>query len=82
MKITDVRIYKVNKGNLLGYVTITFDECFAVSDFRLCTGKNGDYVASPSRPDGKGGYRDTAYPVTKEMYKYIQDEVLKAYTLL
>ena len=36
-------------------------------------------MGMPSQPDGKGGYRDMAYPVTKEFREQLNTAVLQAY---
>ena len=42
-------------------------------------GSKGLFVGMPSQPDGKGGYRDMAYPVTKEFRAQLNSAVLDAY---
>ena len=39
----------------------------------------GLFLGMPSQPDGKGGYRDMAYPVTKEFREQLNTAVLQAY---
>lgn len=51
MEITEVRVYPRNKDaeKVKAYVTITFDNCFVVRDLKILDGKNGLFVAMPSR---------------------------------
>ena len=42
-------------------------------------GSKGLFVGMPSQPDGKGSYRDMAYPVTKEFRAQLNSAVLEAY---
>ena len=42
-------------------------------------GSKGLFLGMPSQPDGKGGYRDMAYPVTKEFREQLNTAVLQAY---
>ena len=37
------------------------------------------FVGMPSAPDGKGGYRETAKPITKEFREELNTAVLEAY---
>lgn len=41
--------------------------------------RQGLFLGMPSQPDGKGGYRDMAYPVTKEFREQLNTAVLQAY---
>ena len=45
----------------------------------LFRSSKGLFVGMPSQPDGKGGYRDMAYPVTKEFREQLNTAVLQAY---
>ncbi len=64
MEITDVRIkLSTKKGNRVkAFATITFDNAFVVRDMRIIEGRNGMFVAMPSRPlkepCAKCGYRN------------------------
>ena len=50
MDITDIRIRKVTAdGKLKAYVTVTFDDCFVVHNVKVIEGKNGAFIAMPSR---------------------------------
>ncbi|MBI4652406.1 septation protein SpoVG family protein [Candidatus Desantisbacteria bacterium] len=51
MEITEVRVYPRNKDSekVKAYVTITFDNSFVVRDLKILNGKNGLFVAMPSR---------------------------------
>ncbi|MBI5416339.1 septation protein SpoVG family protein [Candidatus Poribacteria bacterium] len=51
MEITEVRVYPRNKDaeKVKAYVTITFDNCFVIRDLKILNGKNGLFVAMPSR---------------------------------
>ena len=52
--------------NLMGFASVKFNDCFVVENLKIVQGSKGLFVGMPSQPDGKGGYRDMAYPVTKE----------------
>ncbi len=50
MQITELRIRKVEgEGKLRAYVTVTFDNCFVVHNVKIIEGKNGLFIAMPSR---------------------------------
>ena len=52
--------------NLMGFASVKFNDCFVVENLKIVQGSKGLFLGMPSQPDGKGGYRDMAYPVTKE----------------
>lgn len=80
MKITDVRVRKMQDGGKLkGVASITFDDEFVVHDIKIIEGEKGLFAAMPSRKAGDEGYRDIAHPIKTETRSYIQSEVLKAY---
>ncbi len=51
MEITEVRISLRDSAQtrLRAYVTVTFDRCFVVRNLKVIDGKNGLFVAMPSR---------------------------------
>ena len=50
-----------------------------VKNLKIVQGSKGLFLGMPSQPDGKGGYRDMAYPVTKEFREQLNTAVLQAY---
>ena len=80
MIITDVRIRSVDGQNRLKAVaSITIDCVFAVHELRIIEGKNGLFVAMPSRQSNDGTFRDIAHPINAETRKVIEDAVIKKY---
>ena len=80
MRITDVKVRKVDgTSRLKAIVEITIDEVFVVHELRVIEGKNGLFVAMPSRQVGENTYKDVAHPINAETRKMIEDDVLKAY---
>lgn len=80
MIITDVRIRSVDGQNRLKAVaSITIDGVFAVHELRIIEGKNGLFVAMPSRQSNDGTFRDIAHPINAETRKVIEDAVIKKY---
>lgn len=80
MVITDVRIRSVDGQNRLKAVaSITIDGVFAVHELRIIEGKNGLFVAMPSRQAADGTFRDIAHPINAETRKLIEDIVIAKY---
>lgn len=83
MKITDVKIKKVDSTNRLkAIVEITIDEAFVVHELRIIEGNNGLFVAMPSRQVGENVYKDVAHPINAETRQMIEEAVLTAYNNL
>lgn len=80
MKITDVRIRKVEKeGKMKAVVSITIDEEFVVHDIKVIEGEKGLFIAMPSRKAADGEYRDIAHPINSETRERIQSLILERY---
>lgn len=80
MKVTSVRVKKIeNKNRLKAVATITFDECFVIHELRLIEGKNGLFVAMPSKKNTQGEFRDVCHPISKELREEIEEVVIKTY---
>jgi len=80
MKITDIRIRRVGAdGKLKAYVTVTFDDCFVVHNIKVIEGKNGAFIAMPSRKTKTGEYKDVAHPINSEFRSKLQSNILIAY---
>lgn len=80
MKITDIKIRKTTaEGKLKAYVNVTFDDCFVVHNLKIIDGKDGAFIAMPSRKTQTGEYRDVAHPISPEFRAEMQDLILEAY---
>lgn len=81
MEITFVEVKKVEKedSNVRGFVTIHFDDCFAVHDIRIIEGKKGLFVAMPNKKTKYGNFRDVAHPLNRELREKVHDAVLEEY---
>lgn len=83
MKITEVRAKRVNGDNrLVGIAAITIDECFVVHELRIIEGKNGLFVAMPSRKMPNGEFKDVAHPINTDTRSMIERAVLDAFEKL
>jgi stage V sporulation protein G len=81
VKISEVKIRKVEgKDKFKAWATITFDNSFRVHGLKVIEGKNGPFVAMPSRKLSNGEFIDTAYPLNEELRGTIQKEVLAEYS--
>ena len=80
MKITDVRVRKINdEGKMKAVVSITFDDEFVVHDKKIIDGQNGLFIAMPSRKMGEGDFRDIAHPLLSETRNKIKDAIFAEY---
>ena len=80
MKITDVRVRKVNKdGKMKAVVSVTFDNEFVVHDIKVIEREDSLFIAMPSRMSADGEFRDIAQPINAETREKIQTAVLEKY---
>ncbi|HKL60558.1 MAG TPA: septation regulator SpoVG [Sphaerochaeta sp.] len=80
MDISEVRIRKVNQaGKLKAYVTVTFDNQFVVHNIKVIEGREGDFIAMPSRQLANGEFKDVAHPICSEFREHLQKIVMEAY---
>ena len=80
MKVTDVRIRKVDKeGKMKAVVSITIDHEFVVHDIKIIEGEKGLFIAMPSRKATDGEYRDIAHPISSSTREMLQNLILSKY---
>ena len=80
MKITDVRVRKINKdGKMKAVVSITLDDEFVVHDIKVIEGDKGLFIAMPSKKASDGEYRDIAHPINSSTRDNIQRVILDSY---
>ncbi|MGM0431344.1 MAG: septation regulator SpoVG [Spirochaetota bacterium] len=80
MEITDIRVRRVSTdGKLRAYVTVTFDDVFVVHNVKVIEGKNGAFIAMPSRKTKSGEYKDVAHPISSDFRNVLQDKILEEY---
>ena len=80
MKISDVRIRRVDgQSRLRAVVSITIDDAFAVHELRIIEGKEGLFVAMPSKEVGEGKFKDIAHPINAETRELVEKTVLEKY---
>ncbi len=81
MKITSVTVHKIEKENsrMKGIASVLLDDCFAIHDIRIIDGKDGLFIAMPSRQTSTGGYRDIAHPINTETRQEFSKAILEEY---
>ena len=67
LKITEIRIKKIDKGDLLAAASICIDDCFIINEIKLLNGKNGRYISMPNRKlKNKDIRKNFSYPINNE----------------
>jgi stage V sporulation protein G len=79
MKITEVRIRTVTGEKLKAYASVTFDECFLVTDIKVIEGPKGLFLSMPSKKKKDGKFRDIAHPLNTDFRKMMEDTVIAEY---
>ena len=79
MKITNVSIRPVNMKKVCALASITIDDSVVVHDLRIVEGREGFFVAMPSRELPSGDFKDIAHPISPECREKIQKAVLSQY---
>ena len=72
LNITEVRIKKINKGDLLAAASICIDNCFII--------RNGRYISMPKRKVKNRNFRqDFSYPLDNETRLQILETISEQY---
>lgn len=79
MKITEVRVKPVSGDKLKAYATVTFDECFLISDIKIIEGPKGLFLSMPSKKKKDGKFRDIAHPINTDFRKLMEETVIAKY---
>ncbi len=80
MEITDIRIRKVDGNDKLrAYVTVAFDDEFAVHNIKVIESQNGLFIAMPSKAAADGTYKDIAHPINTSFREKLQNAILERY---
>lgn len=80
MEITRVEIRPMkDEGNLKAFCSVVFDDVFIVHSVKVIEGRDGLFVAMPSREVGDGEYRDTAHPIDNDFRLELEEKVLNQY---
>ena len=82
LNITEVRIKKINKGDLLAAASICIDNCLIIKEIKLLDGKNGRYISMPKRKVKNRDFRqDFAYPINNETRVQLLEAISEAFLL-
>ena len=80
MNITDIRIRKADTaGKVVATASITIDDCFAIHELRVIEGKEGLFVAMPSRQTTDGVFRDIVHPIDQPTRKMFEEAIISKY---
>ena len=80
LNITEIRIKKINKGDLLAAASICIDDCLIIREIKLLDGKNGRYISMPKRSiKNKKIIQDFAYPINNETRIQILNAISEKY---
>lgn len=80
LKISEIRINKINKGKFLGYASILIDNSLIIDGIEIYEGRNGRYILMPlSRNSNKDKRRNSAYPINEETRSKILEAISKKY---
>ena len=80
MTITNVKIRLIEgETRLKAVASITIDDEFVVHELRIIEGKEGMFVAMPSRTISDGSHKDIAHPINTETRHRIEQIVLEEY---
>ncbi len=81
MEITDIRIRKVDGNDKLrAYVTVAFDDEFAVHNIKVIESQNGLFIAMPSKAAPDGTHKDIAHPINTVFREKLQKAILDRYS--
>lgn len=79
MKISARMYARDNQGGVKARGSICIEDAIVIDGVRVVEGKNGLFVAMPSRQKQDGSYADVAFPITKEAREQITAVVIDAY---
>lgn len=79
LEITEVRISLRDDDKLKAFASMTFNDAFVIRGLKIIEGKNGMFVAMPSRKKPDGTYQDIAHPINNETREFIEGYILEEY---
>jgi len=80
MEITNIKVRQLSKDEKLrAVVSVTFDNELAIHDIKIIEGKNGLFIAMPSRRTSEGDFKDVVHPIDSPTRLKIQNSVLEKY---
>ena len=79
MQITEIKVHLMDEERLKAFVSVTFDNCFAVRNMKVIEGQNGLILCMPSRKTADETHKDLAHPITQDFRHYLEEHILQAY---
>jgi stage V sporulation protein G len=80
MEITKIEIRPMeDEGNLKAFCSVIFDSVFIVHSVKVIEGRNGLFVAMPSRKENNGKFRDIAHPIDNAFRLDLEKKILASY---
>lgn len=80
MQVTNVKVKKINTTmRAKGIASVVLDDCICINDIKIIEGKNGVFIAMPSRRQSDGTFKDIAHPVNNETREKISEAILAEY---
>lgn len=80
LNITEIRIKKINKGDLLAAASVCIDDCFIVNEIKLLDGKNGRYISMSNRKlKNKDIRKNFSYPIDNETRLQLLEAISEQY---
>ena len=80
LNITEIRIKKINKGDLLAAASVCIDNCLILKEVKLLEGKNGRYISTPKRKiKNKNVRQDFFYPLNNETRVQLLNAITEEY---
>lgn len=82
MRITEIRMYRCGEPRLKATVTVTLGDAFVVKGIKVILGRQGLFLAMPSRRKDDGTYEDICHPINHETREYFESVILGEYRRL
>lgn len=82
MRITEIRMYLCREPRLKATVTVTLENAFVVKGIKVILGRQGLFLAMPSRHKDDGTYEDICHPINHETREYFESVILGEYRRL
>ena len=81
LNITDTRVRLVENSDsqLKAIASIVIDGCFAIHDIKIIEGKDGVFIAMPSRKTAEGNFKDIAHPINSESRAIVKEAIIERY---
>lgn len=79
MRITEIRMFLCDDPKLKATLSLTLEDQFVIKGVKVIEGRQGLFLAMPSRRKDDGTYEDICHPVNKETRDYFEREVIEHY---